>query len=34
LDKGSIDLFLNQMTSILIKHCKQLGYYKDKKIVI
>jgi hypothetical protein len=34
LDRGSIDFFLNQMTSMLIKHCKQLGYYKDKKIDI
>lgn len=33
-DKGTFDIFINQMTSVLIKHCKSLNYYKDKRIVI
>jgi len=30
-DKGTLDLFLNNMLSILIKYCKQLGYAELQK---
>ena len=38
LDSGTIQVFLNNMTSMLIKHCRKLGYAKNdsvtKKLVV